>query len=412
MSFRVGLAAALALASPVRAQEHAHGEPGRSWSLGAWVVPLVTRAAPALDGESLTEAYLSQPVAMGHARLWSGRLELEGMLNLEGLTLRRGELSAGIWGEGYVDRRHPHTYLHEAVATARVFQSRRAAASVSVGKGFAAFGTDDPMARPFAKYPANHHLAQVLERLVAIGAVRAGPLLLEAGLFNGDEPARPEDLGSPGRFADSWTARATLLPLPGLEVQASHASVASPEFPAGSGLDHRKWSASARFERGRPGGDGEYLLVEWARTDEYAGSERSFDFGSWLAEGALRRRGAKLALRVEETHRPEEERLEDPFRTPNPHPDVHLLGITRWRILTAALEGPALEAAGLRVRPFAEASHARVEETLGSPVFDPAALYGADRLWSLSLGARVEVGSPHRRMGRYGVALPPEAPSR
>lgn len=384
---------------------------GAQWSAGAAAVPLVTRASPAMDGEALTEAYLTQPVLMGSGSLLGGRLELHGMLNLEGLTLRGGELNAGVWGEGFVDRRHPHTYLHEAVTTARLLDSPRAAASVSLGKGFAPFGTDDPMVRPFVKYPANHHLAQILERLVGVAALRAGPLLLEAGLFNGDEPAGPEDLGTPGRFGDSWSGRVTLLPRAGVEVQASYASVASPEFPAGSGLDHRKWSASARLESRGHDGSGQHVLVEWARTDEMAGGARSFRFRSWLAEGAVRRRGAELSLRLEDTLRPEEERLEDPFRTPNPHTDVHLLGITRWRIASAALSAPALEAGPVRARPFVEVSRAAVAETLGSPVFDPAALYGSDRLWSLSAGVRVEVGAVHRRMGRYGVALPAEAHS-
>jgi len=404
MLARTALAAALALAAaPAAGQETGHVA-ASSWSVSASALPLLTRASPAMAGEALTEAYLARPVLSARATLGGGRLEAEGMLNLEGFTLRRGELNAGIWGEGYVDRRHPHTYLHEAVATARIFRSRRAAASVTLGRGFAPFGTDDPMARPFAKYPANHRLAQVLERLVGIAALRAGPLVLEAGLFNGDEPTAPEDLGTPERFGDSWSARAPLLPLPGLELQASHARLASPEHPAGSGLDQRKWSASARFESGGHEGEGEYALVEWARTEETA-----FDFDTWLAEGAVRRRGFEAALRFERTLRPEEERLDDPFRTPVPHPDTHLLGTTRWRILTASLAGPTLEGAGVRARPFAEAARASVEETLGSPVFDPGAHYGASRLWSLSLGARVEVGAPHRRMGRYGVALPGES---
>ena len=42
--------------------------------------------------------------------------EALGILNLEGLTLSRGELDLGEWGEGFVDRRHPHTYLHELMA--------------------------------------------------------------------------------------------------------------------------------------------------------------------------------------------------------------------------------------------------------------------------------------------------------
>ncbi len=89
-------------------------------------------------------------------------------LNLEGLTLTRGELSTGAYGEGFVDRRHPHTYAHELMAGA-IAQYFGVQGSVFAGRGFVPFGSDDPMARPFEKYPVNHHLSQVLERLVAVG---------------------------------------------------------------------------------------------------------------------------------------------------------------------------------------------------------------------------------------------------
>ncbi|MEW5930734.1 MAG: hypothetical protein AB1941_25010 [Gemmatimonadota bacterium] len=247
-------AAALAWTSPAGAQEHAHPAdpvPGAvRWSLGAQAIPLLTRADPAVDGDALTEAYLTQPNLMGHLSLWGGRAEATATLNLEGLTLRRGELNAGIWGEGYVDRRHPHTYLHEAMAVLRPLGTGRAVdVSLAAGKGFAPFGTDDPMSRPFVKFPANHHLSQVLERAVAVAAVRGGPLLLEGALFNGDEPQGPDDLPQWDRFGDSWSVRATLLPLHGLEASASHARLESPEHPLGGVLDQRKWSAAAA--RGR-----------------------------------------------------------------------------------------------------------------------------------------------------------------
>src|SRR5829696_6153673 len=82
-------------------------------TVGAHAVGLTTHATPAMHGRNLTEAYLTQPAVMVDASL--GSLQFAGMLNFEGLTLRRGELNAGVWGEGYVDRRHPHTYLHEAI---------------------------------------------------------------------------------------------------------------------------------------------------------------------------------------------------------------------------------------------------------------------------------------------------------
>src|SRR5687768_11220827 len=125
------------------------------------------------------------------------------MINLEGATLARGELNTGTYGEGYVDRRHPHSYLHELLVTARtgVRVGRRAVAmSLATGRGFAPFGSDDPMSRPFAKYPVNHHLAQVLERLLVVGAARVGRVTFEGAVFNGDEPTDPGSLPKWSRF--------------------------------------------------------------------------------------------------------------------------------------------------------------------------------------------------------------------
>jgi hypothetical protein len=167
-------------ASAVGQEAHAHA--ARSWeasgSLG--VIPLLTRATPTAGGRSLTEAYLTQPALWGHASALRGRLVAHGMLNLEGATLARGELNTGTYGEGYVDRRHPHSYLHELLLTVRAdvpFGHRGGAVSLTAGRGFAPFGSDDPMSRPFVKYPVNHHLAQVLERAVVVTAARVGGTL-------------------------------------------------------------------------------------------------------------------------------------------------------------------------------------------------------------------------------------------
>lgn len=168
-----------------------------------------------------------------------------GMLNFEGLTIERGELSPGIWGEGYIDRRHPHTYLHEAVVSAQTPREvLGGTASLTFGKGFASFGTDDPMVRPFIKYPVNHHLAQILERVVLIGAIRRGPLTAEYSRFNGDEPQSPSDAPNLERFGDSWAVRATLH-LNAAEIQSSMARVVSPENASGGGQDQRKVSVAA-----------------------------------------------------------------------------------------------------------------------------------------------------------------------
>jgi len=145
-------------------------------------IPMVTRADPTATRDALNEGYLTQPLFMGHGSWGPGRSVVT--LNLEGWTLQRGELSTGAFGEGYVDRRHPHSYVHELLGGIEGARSG-VSASLFAGRGFVPFGSDDPMARPFEKYPVNHHLAQVLERIVAIGAVRHGPVILELSTFNG-----------------------------------------------------------------------------------------------------------------------------------------------------------------------------------------------------------------------------------
>jgi hypothetical protein len=384
----------LTAALPLGAQMHQHTAPGVR--IGAHAMMLLTHASPALAGNDLTEGYLTQPMLLGHAN-WRG-LGARLTVNLEGWTLDRGELNAGNAGEGYVDRRHPHTFLHEAMVAA---SAERAgwAGSIAAGRGFAPFGTDDPMARPLAKYSANHHLAQILERLVVIGALRRGPVMMEAALFNGDEPTSPQSLGRLSRVGDSWAARLTLLPIENVELQASHARVESPEHAAGGGLDHRKWSVSARAETERA-----YALVEWARTYEYSNSRRAFAFGSALGEASIDLGAITVAARYERTTRPEEERLSDAFRSARPHADDNIIGVTRWRTATLHV-ARAFDIGELHIAPFAEASRLSVEEITGS-IFDPLEHYGSDHHWSLSAGLRIGAGARHARMGRYGVAVP------
>ena len=391
------LGCALGAAPPLQAQ-HAG-----ALQIGIHAVPAWERADPVPGGESLAELRVVQPAAMLHAAPLGGFLAIDAMLNFEGLTLEEGQLAPGNWGEGFVDRRHPHTYLHEVmVAAPDLLRSRGRgwAVSVAAGKGFAPFGTDDPMGRPALRYPINHHYAQVLERLVAIGALRAGPLILEAGTFNGDEPEKPDQWPNASRFGDSWAARITVLPAPGIEVQSSHAHVKSPEHRPGQGLAQKKWSASARAERPFRGGV-LYAFAEWAETEESAGF---FDFSSLLAEAAWTGRGHRVHYRFEQTERPEEVRTLDPFRSVRPHTDNSILATTRWTVHTAGYGVELLPAASrFRIAPAIEASFGRSESE--TPVsFDPAAFYGRDTFWTISLGVRLGWGARLHRMGRYGAA--------
>jgi hypothetical protein len=274
--------------------------------------------------------------------------------------------------------------------------------SLTLGKGFAPFGTDDPMARPLEKYPINHHFAQILERAMAIAAFRARGWIVEAGAFNGDEPTGPGDVPDRNRYWDSWSTRVTYVPWPQGEFQASYARVKSPENPSGEGADQRKQSASIRLEDAQHSG---YALFEFARTRDYAGSTPSFTYTSLLAETWARYDRLSGALRIERTERPEEPRLVDEFRTPVPASDLSIAGLSRWIIVTARVAAAFPATRVLTIEPFAEVAQAHVSPTSRPSGFDPRQFYGSDRIWSVSVGAKVAFGMAHMRMGRYGVAV-------
>lgn len=395
---------------------HAHDSTsvrGARLTFGAMALGVLTRAAPAFDSKTYTELQLVQPVVSANAA-WR-RISFVGMLNAEGYTLKRGELNAGIYGEGYVDRRHPHTLVHEAMLTlapaAIGTQTGKTslAFSVSAGRGFVPFGSDDPMMRPLEKYPVNHHHAQILERVQGVLAARATlgekSLALEAATFNGDEPAGPFHGPRWNRFGDSWSIRATATPLRDVEISLSEASVVSPELQQGGAFDHRQTHMSLRIDRDPLHPGNRYLLAEWARTDEQIDGTRAFRYHSMLLEAAQGWRGALVAARIERTDRAEQGRLTDPFRAAVGHVDFQILGVTQWTVGTVAVHAPPLRTGMLnaRVVPFAEVSRAVPKPRTQPSAFDAAGFYGDDKVWTLSLGIRMHAGTMRHRMGRYGV---------
>lgn len=376
-----------------------------SLGAGASALFLATQVDPGIGRRRLREGYVSQPMVHGHARALGGMLSARVMLNFEGATLQRGELTPGIYGEGFVDRRHPHTWLHEAIATVSTPPAIPVVVSVSGGKGFAPFGSDDPMVRPIVRFPVNHHLSQVLERGVLVVAARWRPLVLEYGIFNGDEPEAPGDAPNASHFGDSWAGRVTVRPVAGFELQGSSAHVRSPESPSGHGFDHLKRSASLRIERSTWAGAG-YLLAECAITDLYGQGRKAFHLSTTLVEGALQRGPLTVAARVERTLRPEEDRLANPFRTPFPTAEVQILGTTRFDVATVSL-ARAWNARGVALHPFAEATVARPRATTAVPAFVPEYFYGAPQIVALSVGIRLAAGMPMHRAGRYGAGTSP-----
>lgn len=376
---------------------HAHAAKQPSLMIGASFIALLTRINPAFGGSDATESYLTQPMIMIHATGFSGRLQLTWELNFERWSLRRGELNPGISGEGYVDRRHPHTFLHEAVLT-YTDSAGQAAVSLSAGKGFVAFGTDDPMVRPFVKYPANHHLAQILERAIVTAVTRWRSFMLEATLFNGDEPVNAASLPKWSRFGDSWGLRGTFLPRQELELSASYASIHSPENRDGGGLDHRKSSIAAKWEQPVLS-----VLAEWARTDEYDGEYGAFSFSTALVEISAHHSYWTVAIRGERTTRPEEERSLDPFRTPVPHGDDNIIGATRWLGATARIARDMESRRHSVMQYFIEIQRSTPEALYQPTFFVPRDFYGAHHIWTFSAGVRLAVGKSHARTGRYGI---------
>jgi len=257
------------------------------------------------------------------------------------------------------------------------------------------------------KYPVNHHLAQILERVLVVGAARVGPVIGEFGVFNGDEPLSPGSPPKYSRFGDSWSSRLTLLPARYVEIAGSVARVKSPEVPDGHGLDQNKSDVYTRYDR-RTVDSRLYGLLEWAHTKEHANGVIGTSLTSWMGEAAACKRDIMAGLRIEGADRPEEERLADPFRTPRPPSDLSNLGVSHWTSLTLAVSAPRLLLKPFSARPFVEA--ARIYARPGDPpgLFDANLRYGSGSMWMYSIGVRLKVGTIHDRMGRYGAAVVPE----
>lgn len=422
-----GAAVLLLVASPLRAQHEGHapdrtaaqGEPaghemwmaplGGGWSLMgmAQAFPMLTAGAPGDDGPlRLTEAYVTQPAVMMNVESPSSRVSLRTTLNFEGLTQPDGELTYGGWGEGFIDKRHPHTILHEFMLSLNWWEMGGAAASLSAGKGFAPYGTDDPMARPVAKYPTNHHLSQILERWTVNGVFLWRGWSVEAGLFGGAEPVDPYDLSNIESFGDSWSVRTARRfgqgfgPFADLEVAASYAKVREEHHGVAEITTLR--NLALRYDADRPAGR-TYALVELSNGQGEDEEDRYF---SLLGEVALERGRHQPYARLEYATRPEYEREDGSqgfFRYDH---DSHAIGATRWLIPTLGY-GHELTGRPVSARPFVEVQYHAVEPERGG--VDPGALFGRDSFWAVSLGLRLFFGGDPMRMGSYGVLDPMSA---
>jgi len=379
-------------------------ELGGGWQLlgMAQAFAMTTFAAPRDPGHPLhdTESYLTQPAAMVNVLSPGARFALRSTLNLEAITQPDGEITFGGWGEGYIDRRHPHTFLHEAMLSLNAWNAGGGALSLSGGKGFAAYGTDDPMSRPVAKYPTNHHLSQILERWTVNGAYTRGPWSAEASLFSGAEPEGPWDLGNFGGFGESFSARVirrfggmgTTAPW---ELGASFGSVSEPH--EGTTERTRLYNATIRHSGAHSFG-GIYAMAEGSLSDPGHGD----GFWSLLGETQVRIGRHRPYSRVEYATRPEYARL-GALGTPEFYRydhDEEPVGAARWLIGSLGYEYD-LSGGGAATRPYIEVQHGRVRAERGG--IDPDALLGGHTLWSVSAGFRLFFGGGPMRMGTYGV---------
>src|SRR5437763_15565096 len=62
--------------------------------IGAQGIAVMTRESPAIHGRDLSEGYFTQPVVMAEMNPWGELLAMKATLNLEGMTIKRGELNA------------------------------------------------------------------------------------------------------------------------------------------------------------------------------------------------------------------------------------------------------------------------------------------------------------------------------
>lgn len=378
-----------------------------SWSLVgmAQAFPVVTIGAPGGDEGDPVRAtgwYLTQPALMTNLESPGQRVVLRTTLDFEGLTQEDGELTFGGWGEGFLDKRHPHTLLHEAMLSVNAWSVGGGGLSLSAGKGFAPYGTDDPMSRPGLKYPTNHHLSQILERWTVNGVWRTTGWSVEAGAFSGNEPEGAYDLSNVDGFGRSWSARLTRRFGGGMEtdvdaweLSASYGRVV--ETHDGVREATRLVNGAVRRE-GAAGPGTLYALVEASHGRPDDGPE----LFSVLGEFAWASGRHRPYVRFEEARRPEYARLgpstSDAYFTYD-HDDGPI-GTTRWSITTLAYAVDATRGS-VSVRPFVEAQHHRVRADRGG--VQPEALFGSGSFWALSLGARVFLGGGPMRMGRYGV---------
>ncbi|MEX0929081.1 MAG: hypothetical protein WD266_06275 [Balneolales bacterium] len=364
------------------------------------VFPLLTWSVPFDEDNPLNrnDLYFTQPTTMVNIQSPNARLVLRTSLSFEGLTIPDGEVTLGGWGEEFIDARHPHTLLHEVMLSYNFWDFAGGAFSISAGKGFATYGTDDPMARPVQKFPTNHHLSQILERWQIQGAYLVGGWGFEASLFGGEEPTGPYDFSNIESFGDSWSARLSRRfgegfgPMAQWETSVSFARVIEDDLIS-------LYNATIRHSSEYPIGN-VYGLVEASMS----APEQRDGYFAVLGEAQLQTSRHQPYYRIEYATRPEYNREGEPgtddfFRYDHDDPPI---GATRWLINSAGY-GYTLTGYPLSARPFVEFQHNRIWDERG---VTPELLVDNGSYWTISVGFRLFFGGDMDRMGTYGILDP------
>ena len=116
---------------PVAAGAQSHQQEMFSKVLGdGWRLAGMAQARPTFNRTWSQEGNTHFDVASTHLTHTAVMLNLESTSRMlvirltttfEGLTQRDGEVTLGSWGNGFIDSRHPHHLLHEAMASFNVF---------------------------------------------------------------------------------------------------------------------------------------------------------------------------------------------------------------------------------------------------------------------------------------------------
>src|SRR5258708_26801574 len=117
---RALVAVMLLLSADTLVAQHAAHEMGgmpmdstaHAWHVMGQAIPLLTRASPSAGGVTQTGATLTQPILLARGP-WRETLAFDATFDAEGLTMPDGALYTGGAGEGLVDRRPPHTHVHQ-----------------------------------------------------------------------------------------------------------------------------------------------------------------------------------------------------------------------------------------------------------------------------------------------------------